>query len=136
MSFFAFISEQYLLVGLLLVLIYVFVWTEQKRGGKKLSISEATRMLNKDEAVLLDVRDSGEFKAGHIVNAINIPFNKINERWQELEPMRSKLVIVADKMGQHSGNVGNILRSKQFQVSRLSGGMMEWQSQNLPVVKS
>lgn len=135
MSFFNFISEQYYLVGLLLVLIYVFIWTEQKRGGKKLSVAEATRLLNKDEAVLLDIRDVSDFSSGHIVNAINIPFNKINDRWQELEPHRNKLIILADKMGQHSGSVGNTLRTKEFDVSRLGGGMTEWQSQSLPVVK-
>jgi rhodanese-related sulfurtransferase len=134
-DFFTFISEQYWLVALLLILIYVFVWNEQKRGGKKLSITQVTLMLNKEEAVLVDIREASDFKTGHIVNSMNIPFNKINDRWQELEPMRNKTIILVDKMGQHSGSVGHILLGKQFQVCRLNGGMMEWQGQNLPVVK-
>ena len=135
MDFFVFISEQYILVSILLVLVYVFIWTEQKRGGRKLGVNEMTRMLNANEAVLLDIRDAAEYKAGHIVNSLNIPHNKINDRWEELLPYKEKLVILVDKMGQHTGSVGTILRGKQFQVSRLTGGMTEWQSQNLPVVK-
>lgn len=135
MDFFTFIIEQYLLVSLLLVLIIVFFWNEQKRGGRKLTTSELTRLLNRDEAVLVDLREAAEFKAGHVVDALNIPYNKINDRWQELEPHKEKLIVLADKMGQHTGSVGNILRGKEFQVARLSGGMAEWQNQNLPVVK-
>lgn len=135
MNFFTFISEQYILVSILLVLVYLFIWTEQKRGGKKLGFNEVTRLLNKEEAILLDIRDAAEYKTGHIVNALNIPHNKVNERWEELLPYKEKLIILVDKMGQHTGSVGTILRGKQFQVGRLTGGMTEWQSQNLPVVK-
>ncbi|GAB1255744.1 rhodanese-like domain-containing protein [Aurantivibrio plasticivorans] len=135
MDFFIFISEQYILVGVLLALIYTFVWNEKRRGGKTVSTHELTRMMNNDEAILVDVRDPSDYKTGHIVNALNIPFNKINDRWQELEPHKAKTIILVDKMGQHTGGVGNTLRGKDFQVNRLSGGMSEWEAQNLPVVK-
>jgi len=134
-DFFVFISEQWILVSVLLVLIYLFIWNEKRRGGKTLSPHEVTRMLNKDEAVLVDVRDAGEFKTGHIVDAINIPYNKINERWEELLPYKDKQIVLTDKMGQHAGAVGTTLRLKEFDVARMRGGMTEWESQNLPVVK-
>lgn len=135
MDFFIFFSEQYILVGVLLVLIYLFIWNEKRRGGKTVSTHELTRLINKDEAVLVDVREASEFKNGHIVGAINIPFNKINERWEELLPHKEKLIVLTDKMGQHTGTVGNTLRTKEFQVARLRGGIMEWESQSLPLVK-
>lgn len=135
MDFFIFISEQYILVGVLLGLIYLFVWNEKRRGGKTISTHELTRLMNKDEAILVDVRDGSDYKTGHIVNAINIPFDKINERWEELLPSKEKIIILVDKMGQHTGSVGNTLRGKEFQVNRLGGGMTEWTGQNLPVVK-
>ncbi|MCW8195412.1 rhodanese-like domain-containing protein [Proteobacteria bacterium 005FR1] len=135
MDFFVFISEQYLLVAAFLVLLYVFFWNEKRRGGQTLSAHELTRLMNKDEAVVLDIRESAEYNSGHIVNALHIPFNKIDDRWEELLPYKDKLIVLADKMGQHAGSVGSNLRKKEFQVGRLQGGMMEWQNQNLPVVK-
>ena len=135
MEFFVFISEQWLLVSALLVLIYVFIWREKQKGGKALSAQEATRMLNSDTAVLVDVREAADYKAGHIVDAVNIPHNKLAERSSELDPYREKIVVLVDKMGQHVGNAGRALREKGFDVRRLDGGMMEWQNQNLPVVK-
>lgn len=135
MDFFIFISEQFWLVAAFLVLLYVFIWNEKRRGGKPLTAHEVTRLVNRDEAVVVDLRESAEYAAGHIVNAINIPFNKINDRWEELLPHKEKTIVLADKMGQHAGAAGNTLRRKEFNVARLQGGVMEWQNQNLPVVK-
>ncbi len=136
MNWFAFISEQWMLLGLLAVLAGVFFWNEGRRGGQTLSYSEVTRLLNSDQAVLLDLREAAEFKAGHIVGAINMPHAKVESRIDELEKYRDKTLVLADKMGQHTGAVGRTLREKGYTVCRLQGGMAEWNGQNLPVVKA
>ena len=56
-------------------------------------------------------------------------------RGSELEKHRSKIIVLTDQMGQHAGGAGKILTKAGFNVRRLSGGMAEWQGQNLPVVK-
>ena len=134
-DFFVFVSEQYILVSVLLVLVYLFILNEKRRGGKSVSCNELTRLLNQDQAVLVDIRETADYNIGHIVSALHIPFNKINDRWEELLPHKDKQIVLVDKMGQHSGSAGAVLRAKEFQVSRLGGGMSEWQGQNLPVVK-
>ncbi len=136
MDFFVFISEQWILVSVLLVLIYLFAINERIKSGRPISVHAVTRMLNADEAVLLDVRDTKEFKAGHIAGALNIPQTKLQDKMIELDHYREKIIIVADKVGQQGGAVGRKLQQQGFKVFRLTGGMMEWQNQNLPVVKS
>lgn len=136
MSWFAFLSEQWLLVALLAGLAVAFFWNEGRRGGQTLSHSAVTRMLNADQAVLIDVREPADFKAGHISGAINIPHNKMEARKDELEKYRGRDLILADKMGQHTGAAGRSLRELGFTVYRLQGGMAEWNGQNLPVVKN
>ena len=135
MEFFDFISEQWVLVSVFMVLIYLFAINERIKSGKPISPHVVTRMINADEAVLVDIRDAKEFKAGHIAGAINIPHLKLMDRLAELETHRDKAIIVADKVGQQSGAVGRKLQQKEFSVLRLTGGMMEWQNQKLPVVK-
>ncbi|HTF85051.1 rhodanese-like domain-containing protein [Cellvibrio sp. ARAG 10.3] len=135
MNFFVFISQEWLLVSTLVVLIYIYAWRERIKSGRPISVHEVTQLLNKDSAVLLDVRDSAEFKAGHIVGAINIPFSKVAAELDKLESYKSKIIIVADKLGQHAGSVGRTLEKQGFVVRRLSGGIAEWQAQNLPLVK-
>lgn len=132
---FVFLSEQWILVSILAVLVSALIAVEKKRGGLRLSAHEATRMVNSDQAVIVDLRDAKEFSAGHIVDAINIPFAKLKDRAVELDSHKEKTVILADKMGQQTGAGVKTLSDLGFECARLQGGMMEWQSQNLPVVK-
>lgn len=135
MDFLVFVSEEWVLVSILLGLGYLYLWRERQNAGAPLSASGVTQMLNSDQAVLLDVRDTGEYKDGHIVDAINIPHVKLKERLSELAAHKAKTIVVADKMGQHAGHAGRLLRDQGYEVRRLDGGMAEWKNQSLPVVK-
>jgi len=132
---FLFASEQWILISVLLMLIYVFAFTERTKGGKPITVSEAVSLMNSDQAVLVDVRPSNEFQAGHIHGALNIPHTKLTGRISELEKCRSKIVLVADQMGQHAGGAGRALTKEGYNVRRLSGGMTEWQGQKMPMVQ-
>ncbi|MBQ0719816.1 MAG: rhodanese-like domain-containing protein [Gammaproteobacteria bacterium] len=134
MDFFVFISEHWLLVSGLLVLIYVFAFSEQKKAGKQLSVHELTRLLNDDAAILIDLRDSKEYATGCITGAINIPLAKLDGRISELEKHRTKKIVLVDKIGQQSAAAGRKLRLAGYDAQRLRGGMGEWLHQSLPVV--
>lgn len=136
MNWLDFVAQQWILVSLLAVLVAAFLTLESRKGGSVVSHHQATRLLNDERALLLDIRDSSEFKAGHVAGAVNIPYAKINDRASELDKHKTKQIILADKMGQHAGAAGKILRDKGFDVVRLSGGMAEWKHQNLPLVKA
>lgn len=135
MDFFIFASEQWLLLSIFLLLIYAFIWRESSKGGKSISYHELTRMMNSDQAFVLDIRESKEFSSGHIAGATNIPYAKVKERIAELESKKDKLIVLVDKLGQHSGSIGRELGRQGFHVNRLSGGMTEWLNEKLPVVK-
>ena len=135
MSWTVFVAEQWFLISTLAILVAAFFWTESHKGGKALSYHEVTRMINAGEAVLLDVREKKEFGQGHIVDSTNIPYAKLNDRCNELDKHKEKVVIVVDKLGQHAGAAGKILKDKGFNVARLQGGITEWAGQNLPLVK-
>jgi rhodanese-related sulfurtransferase len=135
MSWVDFVTEEWLLCSLLSALVSAFLILEMRKGGSSVSYHLATRLIN-DGAVLVDIREAKEYKAGHIVNALHIPFTNLKDRVNELDKHKSNKVILVDKMGQQTGSAGKILRDQGFDVVRLQGGMMEWQQQNLPVVKA
>lgn len=135
MNIFVFASEQWLLISAFLVLLYLFVLTERTKGGKPMTSTEVVTALNSDSAVLVDVRSTNDYQAGHIHGAINIPHTKIAGRKSELEKHSNKTIVLVDQMGQHAGTAGKILSKEGFNVRRLSGGMSEWQHQNMPVVQ-
>lgn len=134
---FEFVGNHLLLVTALVVLLAAFVFTENKRGGQSVSTHEATKLINREKAVVLDLRAQSEFNNGHIVDALNVPYTSLSTRLAELEKYKDRPIILVCKMGQHSGAAAKVLAKAGFeQVIRMSGGMAEWGSSNLPVVKS
>jgi len=95
---------------------------------------EAVMLLNRDEAVVVDIREKKEFSEGHIKGAIHIPMAKLKESDNQLRKHSDKLILMVDKAGQHSGMaVKELPKDHNLNVARLSGGMMEWRNANLPV---
>jgi rhodanese-related sulfurtransferase len=112
------------------------LWQTAGRGLKKLSPMDATQLINREDAVVLDVRTDGEFNQGHIVNAVNIPQKSVQEQLSKLEKYRSRPIITACGTGQIAVGVGNMLRKNGFeQVYNLSGGLAAWKGADLPLVK-
>ncbi|HBO14873.1 MAG TPA: rhodanese-like domain-containing protein [Porticoccaceae bacterium] len=118
-----------------MALIYVLIIYERGKGGKPIAQHELVSLLNAEEVLLVDVRPAKEFAEGHIHGAINIPHTKLASRYIELERQPPKALVVADQYGQHAGSAGKLLADKGYDVRRLDGGIMEWRSENLPLVK-
>ncbi len=134
---FEFIGNHPWLVGMFLVLLVLFIRNEMNRGGKSVSAQELVTLVNNENALVLDIRDRKEFEAGHIVDAVNIPYSSLETRIDELTKFKERPIVLTCKMGQHAGAAGTMLRKKGFEnVSRLTGGIMEWRNQSLPVVKA
>jgi rhodanese-related sulfurtransferase len=134
--FFEFIVSHPFLTGTFVLLLALFIRNETRRGGHSISAQQLVDLVNREGAVVVDVRDRKEFESGHIVGAVNIPYANLDTRVDELRKYAEKPVIVACRMGQHSGAAGTLLRKQGFKnVSRLAGGMAEWLNQNLPVVR-
>lgn len=133
--FFEFLAQQWLLVGALLAVIVMLVMHEARKSGPSLSPQQAINLVNSQDGVFVDLRDTAEFNKGHIVGAVNIPAAKLPERLVELEKYKDKPVVLVCKMGQQAGVAGKQLKSGGFsQVNKMSGGMMEWGNLQLPMV--
>lgn len=132
-QFLIFLGQQWMLVSLLLALLGLFLWNENRRAGSSLSVHQLTQQVNNANALVVDLREPKEFREGHVVDALNVPYAKLAERMSELDKTRP--LVLVDKMGQHSAAAGRTLMQAGFQVSRLAGGMSEWTASNLPVVK-
>ena len=132
---FQFLGEQWILVAALATTLGMLILHETRKAGPALSISEAVQLVNNDEGVFLDIRDAGDYARGHITDALHIPATTLAKRAGELEKFREKPVVVVCKMGQSAGPATKTLRAQGFsRAQKLSGGMMEWDAQKLPVV--
>ena len=134
--FLEFLAQQWVLFSALGLALAALWLNESRKSGQSLTPQQAINIANSEGGVFLDLREPGEYKAGHIVDALNIPAAKLSGRLAELDKYREKPVILVCKMGQHSGAVGKRLNAEGFaQVYRMSGGMMEWGNLQLPLVK-
>ncbi len=105
-------------------------------GGAGIGTLEATQMINREDALLLDVREPEEFAQGHIVNARNLPLAQLESRLREIEKAKHKPVIVHCASGNRASNAASALRAKGFEkVYTLSGGIDAWRQAGLPLEK-
>ena len=105
-------------------------------GMKSVGPVEATQLSNRENAVFLDIRDEGEYRAGHIPEAIHIPLKRLPERVAELGKKKDFPIIAYCRSGSRSTRAGSILKKHGFEnVYNLGGGLTAWQGANLPVSK-
>lgn len=134
--FFQFLLNHWILTGLWLGLFITLIVYLKVKAGSALSPHQATLLVNRQDGVILDIRDKKVFEGGHIVDAVNIPQAKLKERLSELDKYRDKPLVVVCQMGHQSGEAVKLLEENGFTaVNRMSGGMAEWQTQGLPAVK-
>lgn len=131
-----FIGNHVLLVSAWLLTLAMLLWNENRRAGKSVTPAIATQLINKEDAVILDIRPKKEWTTGHITGARHIPMAELDRRMDELNKYKEKPVIVVCNLGQTAGAASKKLMAAGFSnVARLSGGMTEWKNQSLPVIK-
>ena len=139
-QFLEFVGNHPLLFTALIVLCMMLVMNESRRkllGFKDIKPADAVRLINSEDALMLDVRDENAFKDGHVINAVNIPLGVLDGRVSELEEHKSRPVIVYCATGPNSARAGAILKKQGFAtIYKLSGGMMAWKDASLPVNRS
>lgn len=106
----------------------------RNRGDKsQLSPLEATLLINREDAIVIDIRDPGEYAQGHVPNARHIPAGELARRSGELEKWKSQPLILCCATGARSNSALQTLRQAGFdKLYNLRGGMMEWQKAGQP----
>ena len=136
-QFVEFLTNHAVLALAFLGLLGALVWTSfMSAGPGQLSPSDAVRLMSHEDAVVIDLRSDGEFRNGHIVNAVHVPFDQLESRLGRIARHRQRPVIVACRTGQQSAGAVKRLREQGFaRVHRLQGGMVAWQGADLPLTK-
>ena len=135
-QFLEFVANHWILSLTWVILLLALIAHRTRSGSRAVGPQEAVMLINRQDGIILDVRDKKEFDSGHIVDAIHIPAAKVASRVAELSKYKSRPVIVVCKIGQHSADTCKVLVEQGFEhVVRMRGGMAEWRSQNLPVTQ-
>lgn len=134
-----FIQKNLMLFSIVVISGTMLVWPLFRRllvASNDVSVNQAIQMINRRDAVVIDVRDDDEWAKGRIPNARHIPLAKLQERLGELEKWKNKPVVVCCQSGSRSAGACSILKAAGFaEVHNLEGGMGSWQQANLPLAK-
>jgi rhodanese-related sulfurtransferase len=105
-------------------------------GVPQVGAIEAVQLINRRDALVLDVRDKTEFAAGHVPNARNIPLKELEGRLREIEKFKSRPVVINCVSDGRSAAVCATLKKGGFgEVFVLRDGLRGWAGSSLPVEK-
>ena len=134
-----FAGRHMLLFIALAAVIALIIMTELKRftkGYKEVLPSEAVRLINKEDAMVLDVRESNELGQGSIIDAKHIALSVLPEKIANLTNDKDKPIIVFCKMGNRSAQACKLLLKNSYtNVFGMKGGMNAWINDQLPITK-
>ncbi len=106
------------------------------RAGREVGVVDAVQLINRKDALVIDVRDTSEYEAGHITGARHVPEKQLAERLKDLEKFKDRALIVVCRSGTRSGAAVQVLRGNGFnEAVNLRGGIGAWQQAGMPLEK-
>jgi rhodanese-related sulfurtransferase len=132
-----FIRNNILLIVVAFVSGAMLMWPLVRRtaGGPWVNAAQATHLINREDALVVDVREPGEYGAGHILGARNVPLSRLGDA-ADLGKRKDRPLIVYCDGGDRAGKATSALKKQGFaRVVNLSGGIGAWQQAGLPVEK-
>ena len=128
---------EFLLISIVVVSGLGLLWPMFARpSGNSVNPGEATLLINREDAIVVDVREADEFAAGHLPDARNIPGSKLAERISEIEKYKDKPVIVCCATGMRSNKACAELKKNGFsRINNLAGGVDAWVGAGYPIKK-
>lgn len=123
-------------VGLTLALIYTEV-ARLFRPYKGLTPAQLTALINREDALVVDLSSAGDFEKGHIAGSRNVQASSFGPDHKLVAAAaKSRPVVVVCRSGQASAEAAAKLSKAGFeQVHCLEGGIAAWQQADLPLVK-
>ncbi|WJF89995.1 rhodanese-like domain-containing protein [Paraburkholderia bonniea] len=123
------------LIAIVLISGGLLLWPSLRRRGG-LSATDATQLINRRNAVVLDLRPAADFAAGHLPAARHLELADLKAKILQLVKNKSNPVLLVCQTGQQSSRAANTVREAGYaEVHVLEGGMSAWQRAGMPVVK-
>jgi len=121
------------LVVLLLVMIIEFIRT--KRNSFNINPTQVTRLINHENAIVIDIRQNEAYRKGHVINAYSMNFKDIHQNPKKLEKFKNRPIIVVSNTNTESQKIAALLLKQGYNAYSLNGGMRAWSEAQMPLVK-
>ncbi|HTQ01395.1 MAG TPA: rhodanese-like domain-containing protein [Casimicrobiaceae bacterium] len=133
----AFVEKNWILILAMVLSGAMLLWPLVQRrlsSVKEIGTLNATHLINRENALLLDVRETTEFVGGKLPNAVHIPLSQLESRGAELAKLTARPVVVYCALGRRSRSAGAALAKLGFgKIYSLQGGVKAWKDAGLPL---
>ena len=128
-----FVTNHWILVTLFIV-VSVALLTNIARSAGGVTPNQAVTMINKNNAVVIDVRPEKDFKKGHIIGSINLPASTLPQMKGKLEKYKDAPVLVCCQSGNTSSDLAKKIRELGVDNTQtIKGGIFAWEQEGLPL---
>jgi len=135
----SFVQTNWMLILVFALSGAMLVWPFVQRGFsrvKGVGSAQATQLLNRQDAVLLDVREPKEYEGGRLPHAIHIPLSQLDARATELAKLAARPIVIYCNTGNRSRMAASKVGKVGFKdIYSLDGGIDAWKKDGLPVEK-
>ncbi len=124
----------FLALALILLLLVLEPVRTKMLGINSISPLRVPQVVNHDDGVIVDICETKEYKKGHIPDSISIPLSTLKKNVGKLDKYKDKPVVLSCRSGNRAKSAAMILRKHNFtNLHIITGGIMAWQKENLPV---
>ena len=132
----SFLIDNWMLILVALTSGAALLWPVLSQG-QGLNVAEAVLLMNRDKAVVIDVCEPGEYAAGHINGARNVPLAQLEAQLPNVVKSKTAAVILVCQAGARSGRALAVARKMGYENAQsLAGGLKAWQAASMPVSKA
>lgn len=134
-----FLMRHWVLSLAAVVLIVLLLGNEMTRGMQKfrdMTAAEFARLIGKENVLLIDVRETDEFRGEHIKGARHVALGTVASKLSEFEKHKADQILLYCRSGNRSASAASMFVKAGFtQVAHLAGGITAWKAEKFPVVR-
>ncbi len=134
-----FLIDNWLLISVALASGGMLVWPLVSSGmnAGALTASGAVQLINREKAVVVDVSDAGEFAAGHVGGAKNVPLSQLEEKLPSAVKNKGLPLILVCSTGSRASRAVAVAKKLGYDNAHaLGGGLKAWKEASLPLEKA
>lgn len=121
-------------IGLIIFLIFIEMF-RAKRRTFLIAPAEIIQLLNHKQGIILDLRPTEAYRAGHIIHAKPFPITDLQNTSKKLEKFKKAPLILVCQTGSHSKKISSQLIKQGYNAFALAGGMNHWRAADMPIIK-
>lgn len=121
--------------AIVVILLFIVEILRSRRNAFNIDVPQAVHLMNRENAVVIDIRPAEQFQKGHILDAMPLPASDMAKSAQKLEKFRKKPLIIVCQSGIQSQKIAALLIKQGYNTYSLAGGLRAWSEANMPITK-